>query len=126
MGRGQRVRKIPLVDLLVQQHLVTDAGEARRWIMSGQVLVNDQPIDKPGMRVPADADLRLRGERRYASRGGHKLEAALHYFGIDVTARIALDCGASTGGFTDCLLIHGASRVYAVEAGFGQLVGRLR
>ncbi len=126
MDRDRRVRKIPLVDLLVQRRLVADEKEARRWIMSGQVLVNDQPMDKPGMRVPADADVRLRGERRYASRGGHKLQAALEHFDIDVTARVTLDCGASTGGFTDCLLRHGAGRVYAVEAGFGQLLGRLR
>jgi 23S rRNA (cytidine1920-2'-O)/16S rRNA (cytidine1409-2'-O)-methyltransferase len=126
MDRGRRVKKIPLVDLLVQRRLVADERDARRWIMSGQVLVNDQPLDKPGMRVPADAGVRLRGERRYASRGGQKLEAALVYFRVDVSARVTLDCGASTGGFTDCLLRHGAGRVYAVEAGFGQLLGRLR
>ena len=126
MNGGRRVRKVPLVDLLVQRQLVADEDEARRWIMSGQVLVNDQPLDKPGMRVPADAGLRLRGERRYASRGGQKLQVALQHFGIDVTDRVTLDCGASTGGFTDCLLRHGASRVYAVEVGFGQLLGRLR
>lgn len=126
MNGGRRVRKVPLVDLLVQRRLVADEEEARRWIMSGQVLVNDQPLDKPGMRVPADAGLRLRGERRYASRGGHKLQAALQHFGIDVTDRVTLDCGASTGGFTDCLLRHGSNRVYAVEVGFGQLLGRLR
>jgi 23S rRNA (cytidine1920-2'-O)/16S rRNA (cytidine1409-2'-O)-methyltransferase len=90
--------------------------------MAGQVLVNGQPLDKPGMPVPGNALLRVRGRQRYASRGGLKLEAALEHFGISV----ALDSGASTGGFTDCLVQRGAALVYAVEAGYGQLLGRLR
>ncbi len=94
--------------------------------MAGQVLVNGQPMDKPGMPVPADALLRVRGRHRYASRGGLKLEAALDHFAVAGAGRVALDSGASTGGFTDCLLQHGAALVYAVEAGHGQLLGRLR
>lgn len=94
--------------------------------MAGQVLVNDQRFDKPGMRVPRDAAIRVRGRRRYVSRGGYKLEAALAHFGVNVAGRVALDCGASTGGFTDCLLQHGARQVYAVEAGHGQLAGSLQ
>ena len=94
--------------------------------MAGQVLVNGQPLDKPGMPVPGDAVLRVRGRHRYASRGGLKLEAALDHFAVAVAGRVALDSGASTGGFTDCLLQHGAALVYAVEAGYGQLLGRLR
>src|SRR6185437_13301262 len=94
--------------------------------MAGQVLVNGQPMDKPGMPAPADALLRVRGRHRYASRGGLKLEAALDHFAVAVAGRVALDSGASTGGFIDCLLQHGAARVYAVEAGYGQLLGRLR
>lgn len=94
--------------------------------MAGQVLVNGQRFDKPGMRVPRDAEIRVRGRRRYVSRGGYKLEAALAHFGVLVTGRIVLDSGASTGGFTDCLLQHGARLVYAVEAGHGQLAGSLR
>jgi 23S rRNA (cytidine1920-2'-O)/16S rRNA (cytidine1409-2'-O)-methyltransferase len=94
--------------------------------MTGNVLVNGQRIDKPGMLVPADAHLRILGQHRFASRGGYKLEAALDNFSVDVTGRVALDSGASTGGFTDCLLQHGASLVYAVEVGYGQLIGRLR
>jgi 23S rRNA (cytidine1920-2'-O)/16S rRNA (cytidine1409-2'-O)-methyltransferase len=78
------------------------------------------------MLVPRDAHLHIRGRSRYASRAGYKLEAALHHFAVEASGQIALDCGASTGGFTDCLLQHGASRVYAVEVGHGQLVGRLR
>lgn len=94
--------------------------------MAGQVLVNGQPMDKPGMPAPVDALLRVRGRHRYASRGGLKLEAALDHFAVAVAGRVALDSGASTGGFTDCLLQHGAALVYAVEAGYGQLLGRLR
>lgn len=94
--------------------------------MAGQVLVNGQRFDKPGMRVERDAAIRVRGRRRYVSRGGYKLEAALAYFDVNVAGRAALDSGTSTGGFTDCLLQHGARLVYAVEAGHGQLVGSLR
>lgn len=94
--------------------------------MAGQVLVNGQRLDKPGMPVSGDAVLRVRGRQRYASRGGLKLEAALDYFAVSAAGRVALDSGASTGGFTDCLLQHGAALVYAVEAGYGQLLGRLR
>lgn len=119
-------RKLPLSALLVQQGLFNTSDEARRWIMAGQVLVNEQRVDKPGTLVSPDAALRVLGRRRYASRGGYKLEAALEYFRVDATGQTALDCGASTGGFTDCLLQRGASLVYAVEAGYGQLIGRLR
>jgi 23S rRNA (cytidine1920-2'-O)/16S rRNA (cytidine1409-2'-O)-methyltransferase len=94
--------------------------------MAGQVLVNGQPLDKPGMYVPGDALLRVRGRRRYASRGGLKLEAALDHFAVSAAGRVALDSGASTGGFTDCLVQRGAALVYAVEVGYGQLLGRLR
>jgi 23S rRNA (cytidine1920-2'-O)/16S rRNA (cytidine1409-2'-O)-methyltransferase len=120
------VRKTPLVALLVERGIFESADEAGRWVMAGQVLVNDQRVDKPGMLVPRDARLRVRGRHRYASRGGYKLEAALEHFAVDVAGRVALDSGASTGGFTDCLLQHGASLVYAVEVGYGQLIGRLR
>jgi 23S rRNA (cytidine1920-2'-O)/16S rRNA (cytidine1409-2'-O)-methyltransferase len=119
------IRK-PLAALLVERNVFDNIDEARRWIMAGSVLVNEQRIDKPGMLVPADARLRILGQRRYASRGGYKLEAALEYFHVDVAGRVALDSGASTGGFTDCLLQHGAALVYAVEVGYGQLIGRLR
>ena len=112
--------------LLVERGLFETADEARRWVMAGQVLVNGQRLDKPGMPVPVDALLRMLGRRRYASRGGLKLEAALEHFALPVAERVALDSGASTGGFTDCLLQHGAALVYAVEAGYGQLLGRLR
>ncbi|HAG99044.1 MAG TPA: TlyA family rRNA (cytidine-2'-O)-methyltransferase [Ktedonobacter sp.] len=129
MSKPRKVRRAPrcqLDALLAERGIFESVEEARPWIMTGQVLVNEQLIDKPGMLVPADAILRVRGRHRYASRGGYKLEAALEYFQVNVAGRVALDSGASTGGFTDCLLQHGASLVYAVEVGHGQLVGRLR
>jgi len=118
--------KLPLAELLVEQGLFEQLEEARRWVMAGKVLVNDQLRDKPGMLVPRDARVRVRGRSRYASRGGYKLEAALAHFAVEVAGRVALDCGACTGGFTDCLLQHGATLVYAVEVGHGQLIDRLR
>ncbi|MDQ2906432.1 MAG: TlyA family RNA methyltransferase [Chloroflexota bacterium] len=120
------MRKCQLAALLVERGIFETLDEARRWIMAGQVLVNEQRSDKPGMLVPCDATLRVRGRQRYASRGGYKLEAALAYFGVTLAGRVALDSGASTGGFTDCLLQQGASLIYAVEVGYGQLTGRLR
>jgi 23S rRNA (cytidine1920-2'-O)/16S rRNA (cytidine1409-2'-O)-methyltransferase len=110
----------------VERGIFESEDEARGWVLAGQVLVNGQRLDKPGMAVPEDALLRVRGRQRYASRGGLKLEAALDAFAVSVAGRVALDSGASTGGFTDCLLQRGAALVYAVEAGYGQLVGRLR
>ncbi len=118
--------KCSLVTLLIERSIFDSQEEARRWVMAGQVLVNEQRIDKPGMLVPRDAVIRVRGRHRYASRGGYKLEAAVEHFKVPVAGCTALDCGASTGGFTDCLLQHGAALVYAVEVGHGQLVGRLR
>jgi 23S rRNA (cytidine1920-2'-O)/16S rRNA (cytidine1409-2'-O)-methyltransferase len=111
--------------LLVERGIFDSEAEARCWVMAGQVLVNGHLMDKPGMPVSVDALLRVRGRRRYASRGGFKLEAALEHFALSVAGRVALDSGASTGGFTDCLVQHGAALVYAVEAGHGQLLGRL-
>lgn len=119
-------RKLPLATLLLELELFPSLDEARRWIMAGKVLVNGQLMDKPGMPVACDAHVCVRGRSRYASRAGYKLEAALDHFAVDVTGLVALDCGASTGGFTDCLLQHGAALVYAVDVGYGQLLGRLR
>ena len=120
------IRKRPLAALLAERGIFDTQEEARRWVMSGKVLANGQRIDKPGMLVPSDAVLDVQGRRRYASRGGYKLEAALAHFHVTAAGHVALDSGASTGGFTDCLLQHGAALVYAVEVGYGQLVGRLR
>ena len=91
-------------------------------VMAGEVLVDGQKADKPGRQVPSDAPIRLvRQKPRFVSRAGLKLEAALRRFEIDVIGAVCLDIGASTGGFTDCLLKHGAERVHAVDVGFGQL-----
>ena len=94
--------------------------------MAGQVLVDGQRIDKSGALVASDAPLDVRGRRHYVSRGGYKLAAALDHFGVVVADRVVLDSGASTGGFTDCLVQRGAALVYAVDVGYGQLAGSLR
>jgi 23S rRNA (cytidine1920-2'-O)/16S rRNA (cytidine1409-2'-O)-methyltransferase len=124
--RARSRQKVPITALLVEHGLFESLDEARRWVMTGNVLVNDHRLDKPGMLVPRDATLRILGRSRYASRAGYKLEAALEHFAVEVVGRVVLDCGASTGGFTDCLLQHGAALVYAVDVGYGQLIGRLR
>lgn len=122
----KRTRKRPLAALLIEREEFATEDEARRWIMAGQVLVDGQRVDKPGTPVLTDAVLTVRGRRRFVSRGGYKLAAALDGFGVSVAGRVALDSGASTGGFTDCLLQRGAALVYAVDVGYGQLAGSLR
>jgi 23S rRNA (cytidine1920-2'-O)/16S rRNA (cytidine1409-2'-O)-methyltransferase len=113
--------------LLVERGLVQGRERARALILAGRVLANEQKIDKPGATVAQDAAIRLLGEDlRYVSRGGLKLEAALKRWKIEVAGRSCLDVGASTGGFTDCLLQHGAAHVTAVDTGFGQIAMRLR
>ena len=113
--------------LLVERGLAETRQRAQALIMAGQVLVNERKVEKPGAMVSAEAAVRLLGgPLRYASRGGLKLEGALDTFGIRVEGEVCLDIGASTGGFTDCLLQRGAARVYAVDVGAGQLDWRLR
>lgn len=114
--------------LLVERGLVTSREQARRLIMAGAVIADERRVDKPGTLVRTTATLRIKDEARvpYVSRGGHKLEAALRAFAVDVTGKVALDVGASTGGFTDCLLRHGAAKVFAVDVGYGQLAWSLR
>ncbi|MCB9162451.1 MAG: TlyA family RNA methyltransferase [Caldilineaceae bacterium] len=112
--------------LLVERGLVESRELARRLIMAGEVLVDGHVSDKPGRAVPVDAEVEVRSLPRYVSRGGLKLEAALADFALDVTGLVAVDVGASTGGFTDCLLQHGAARVYAIDVGYGQLAWSLR
>jgi len=112
---------------LVDRGLVQSRERARALILAGRVLVNEQKIDKPGASVAADAAVRLLGaDMPYVSRGGLKLEAALDHWQIDVNNRACLDIGASTGGFTDCLLQRGAAHVTAVDTGFGQIAMKLR
>lgn len=94
--------------------------------MAGEVYLEGERIDKPGVRIDDKASITLKKRSSYVSRGGEKLEKALKEFGIDIKEKITLDAGASTGGFTDCLLKYGAKKVYAVDVGYGQLAWRLR
>ena len=111
---------------LVHRGLVESREKARALILAGQVLVDGQKIDKAGQPVRADSKIEVLSQPRYVGRGGLKLEAALEHFAIPVAGKICLDVGASTGGFTDCLLQHGAARVYAIDVGTGQLDWKLR
>ena len=113
--------------LLTQKNLCPSRQRAQTTIMSGLVYVNGHREDKPGLSVPVDAAIEVRGDPvGYVSRGGLKLAKALDDFGLSVEGKLALDAGASTGGFTDCLLQHGACRVWAVDVGYGQLDWQLR
>jgi len=118
--------KARLDSLLVDRGLVDSREQGRRLILAGEVTVDGQLVDKPGTRVPADARLEVRQPPPYVSRGGLKLAAALDEFDLPVGGLVAADVGASTGGFTDCLLQRGAARVYAIDVGYGQLDWRLR
>lgn len=124
MGKGTaRGKRIRVDALLVERGLAPDLKAARAYVMAGEVVCGERRVDKAGERVPVDAALRRRTRRGHAfvSRGGVKLDGALDRFGVDVAGRVALDLGASTGGFTDCLLRRGARRVYAVDVGYGLL-----
>ncbi len=113
--------------LVLERGLAPTREKAQALILAGQIHINGRRADKAGMPVPADARVELVGEApRYVGRGGIKLEGALEDFGLDPTGKICLDIGSSTGGFTDCLLQHGAARVYAVDVGKGQLDWKLR
>jgi 23S rRNA (cytidine1920-2'-O)/16S rRNA (cytidine1409-2'-O)-methyltransferase len=122
MGTRERIDK-----LLLDRGLVTSREAGRARILAGEVLVDERPVTKAGSLVNPGAAIRLRSSYAvYASRGGAKLAQALHDFRIDAAGKVALDVGASTGGFTDCLLQHGATRVFAVDVGYGQLDWKLR
>ncbi len=119
--------KIRLDKLLVERGLAPTRERAQALILAGRVLVNDQKSDKPGHAIDADAPIRLLGsDLRYVSRGGLKLEAALAHWSVNLAGRFCLDVGASTGGFTDCMLQHGADRVLAIDTGYGQIAQSLR
>lgn len=120
------VQKTRLDTLLAERGLAPSREAARRMIMAGEVRVAGEVRDKPGMRVPDDAPLEVRQAARFVSRGGEKLAGALAAFPVTVAGRVCADVGASTGGFTDCLLQAGAARVYAIDVGYGQLDYRLR
>jgi len=119
--------KTRLDKLMVERGLTPSRERAQALILAGKVLVNEQKIEKAGAAVESDAALRLLGDDlRYVSRGGLKLEKALAHWGIELAGKLCLDIGASTGGFTDCMLQHSARRVIAVDTGYGQMDFRLR
>ena len=119
--------KLRLDKLLLQRGLAPSRERAQALILAGRVLVDGQKIEKAGSSINSDVEIRLLGEDlKYVSRGGLKLEKALEHWSIDVSGQVCLDIGASTGGFTDCLLQHGATRVIAVDTGRGQIDLRLR
>jgi 23S rRNA (cytidine1920-2'-O)/16S rRNA (cytidine1409-2'-O)-methyltransferase len=119
--------KSRLDKLLLERALAPSRERAQALILAGRVLVNEQKVEKPGTAVEESAALRILGEQqRYVSRGGFKLEAALAHWHIDLTGRSCVDIGASTGGFTDCMLQHGAAHVLAVDTGYGQIAEPLR
>jgi 23S rRNA (cytidine1920-2'-O)/16S rRNA (cytidine1409-2'-O)-methyltransferase len=119
--------KIRADKLLLQRGVVPSRERAQALLLAGKVLINGQKVDKPGETVSEDCELRLLGDDlKYASRGGLKLERAIEHWRIDLRGKVCLDVGASTGGFTDCLLQHGAARVVAVDTGHGQIAFQLR
>ena len=115
-----------LDQLLVKRGLVDSREAAQKLILAGQVLIGQTPATKAGKMVPLDADLRVVQGLKYVSRGGLKLESALDSFAIDPAGKTVIDIGASTGGFTDCLLQRNARKVYCVDVGYGQLAWKLR
>lgn len=123
MGKPKRTR---IDKLLFERSYVDSRERAQRLILAGQVLVDERVIDKPGTFVKGDAVIRIIGQEKYVGRGGYKLEAALDFFGIEVRDFVCLDVGASTGGFTDCLLQRGARKVIAVDVGHNQMAWKIR
>ncbi len=120
------VAKLRLDQLLVARGYFESREKAQRAIMAGTVRIGEQSADKPGTKVAEDAPITVRSAERYVGRGGLKMEAALAQFAVDPTGLTCLDIGASTGGFTDCLLQHGAAKVYAIDVGHSQLDWKIR
>lgn len=120
--------KCLLVDKLLRENWFATTEEALPWMMARKILVNEQPATSLKEKIDMDAAIRIREyyKKQYVNKGGLKLEGALRDFQIDVAGKTALDCGASTGGFTDCLIRFGAKKVYAVDVGYGQLAGKLQ
>ena len=113
--------------LLVQLGLANSRELAKAYIMAGNVYVDGQKEDKAGTKVAVNADIEVKGSQmKYVSRGGYKLEKAINEYGVQLEGKICLDSGASTGGFTDCMLQNGASKVYAIDVGYGQFAWKLR
>src|SRR5690349_2020561 len=121
------MQKIRLDVLMTERGLTESRSLAQRLVMAGQVRVDGQIVFKPATKIASDAVIHVDLGPRFVSRGGEKLEAALLAFGLaELNGRVCVDVGASTGGFTDCLLQHGAARVYAVDVGYGELHWKLR
>ena len=119
--------KIRLDKLLLDRGLAPSRERAQALIFAGRVLVNEQKVEKPGTSIAIDSALRILGDDfRYVGRGGLKLERGLAHWNIDLRGKACLDIGASTGGFTDCMLQHGAAQVIAIDTGYGQIDARLR
>jgi 23S rRNA (cytidine1920-2'-O)/16S rRNA (cytidine1409-2'-O)-methyltransferase len=122
-------KKVRADELIIRSGHAPDRAKAAAMVLAGIVLANDRRIDKPSEMLPASAMIRIKGDRsskKYVSRGGLKLEAALDHFGIDPTGMKCIDIGSSTGGFTDCLLHHGAEHIVALDAGTNQLDWKIR
>ncbi len=127
MEKLQKAKKERLDVLLVEQGFFESRENAKRHIMAGIILVNDVPVDKPGTKIPSDAHLRIKGTvMPFVGRGGFKLEKAIQAFALPMEGAVMADIGASTGGFTDCALQHGAAKVYAIDVGYNQLDWKLR
>lgn len=121
------MEKVRLDCLMVDTGLATSRERAKAMIMAGQVYIDNQKCDKAGLSVPKDTKIEVRGDTlKYVSRGGLKLEKAMKVFPVTLNNKITMDIGASTGGFTDCMLQNGAVKVYAVDVGYGQLAWKLR
>lgn len=124
---SEKIKKIRLDTALVEQGLAQSREKAKAYIMAGIVYVNDVKADKAGENIKSDAKLEIRGKTlKYVSRGGLKLEKAMEKWGFKLNGHICMDIGASTGGFSDCMLQNGASKVYAIDVGYGQLAWSLR
>lgn len=124
---NMKTLKCTLEEKLLNDGWFSDTTEMEPWVMAHRVLVNNQVVTSRKEKIPVDAEIRIKEyyKRKYVNKGGLKLEGALKDFEINVEGKVALDCGASTGGFTDCLLASQAAMVYAVDIGFDQLSGKL-
>ena len=120
------MKKNRLDQLIVDKGLAESREKAKRLVLAGQVLIDGHPAPKPGHPVTPDHQIEIKQPQRFVSRGGEKLEGAMEFFSIELNDKVCLDIGSSTGGFTDCMLQHGAARVYAVDVGKGQLHWKLR
>lgn len=126
MAEKERIQKERLDVLITNRALAESRERAKAYIMAGVVYVDGQKEDKPGLKVPVSAQIEVRQKMKYVSRGGYKLEKAMNEFPIVLEGKVCMDVGASTGGFTDCMLQNGAQKVYAIDVGYGQLAWSLR